>query len=193
MLTEFTNASPSLNVLKVCSAEQCYRSEIGVYIRHVDTMEAILYIQKSIFISCFYRGSDSVLSPDHQHTVDFVMENINAIFFNWSCISRFQFPEAWSSLRIKARCMPHYDDVIMGVMASQITSLTIVYSTVYSGADQSTHQSSASLAFVWGIHRGPVNSPHKWPATRIMFPFDDVIMLLLKSDSGWSTNPAKTG
>ena len=61
-------------------------------------------------------------------------------------------------------------------MASEITSLTIVYSTVYSDADQSRHQSSASLAFVWGIHRGPVNSPHKWPVTRKMFPFDDVIM-----------------
>ena len=60
---------------------------------------------------------------------------------------------------------------------SQITSLTIVYLTVYSGAYQSKHQSSASLAFVWGIHRGPVNSPHKWPVTRKMFPFDDVIML----------------
>ena len=70
----------------------------------------------------------------------------------------------------------HYDDVIMGTIASQITSLTIVYSTVYSGADQSKHQSSASLAFVWGIHRGPVNSTHKWPVTRKMFPFDDVIM-----------------
>ena len=70
----------------------------------------------------------------------------------------------------------HYDDVIMSTIASQITSLTIVYSTVYSGADQSKHQSSASLAFVWGIHRGPVNSPHKWPVTRKMFPFDDVIM-----------------
>ena len=64
----------------------------------------------------------------------------------------------------------------MGAIASQITSLTIVYSTVYSGADQSKHQSSASLAFVWGIHRGPVNSPHKWSVTRKMFPFDDVIM-----------------
>ena len=70
----------------------------------------------------------------------------------------------------------HYDDVIMGAIASQITSLTIVYSTVYSGADQSKNQSPASLAFVWGIHRGPVNSPHKWPVTRKMFPFDDVIM-----------------
>ena len=71
---------------------------------------------------------------------------------------------------------PHYDDVIMTTMASQITSLTIVYSTVYSGADQRKHQSSASLAIVRGIHRWPVNSPHKWPVTRKMFPFDDVIM-----------------
>ena len=68
----------------------------------------------------------------------------------------------------------------MGAIASQITSLTIVYSTVYSGADQSKHQSSASLAFLWGIHRGPVNSPHKWPVTRKMFPFDDVIMHYFK-------------
>ena len=70
----------------------------------------------------------------------------------------------------------HYCDAIMGTVASQITSLTIVYSTVYSDADQSKHQSSASLAFVWGIHRGPVNSPHKWPVTRKMLPFVDVIM-----------------
>ena len=64
----------------------------------------------------------------------------------------------------------------MGAIASLITSLTIVYSTVYSDADQRKHQSSASLAFVWGIHLGPVNSPHKWPVRRKMFPFDDVIM-----------------
>ena len=64
----------------------------------------------------------------------------------------------------------------MSAMASQINSLTIVYSIVYSGADQRKHQSTASLAFVWGIHRWPVNSPHKGPVTRKMFPFDDVIM-----------------
>ena len=63
----------------------------------------------------------------------------------------------------------------MGAMASQIINLTIVYSTVYSGADQRMQQSSVSLAFVWGIHRWSVNSPHKWPVTRKMFPFDDVI------------------
>ena len=63
----------------------------------------------------------------------------------------------------------------MGAIVSQINSLTIIYSIVYSDADQRKHQSSASLAFVRGIHRGPVNFPHKWPVTRKMFPFDDVI------------------
>ena len=64
---------------------------------------------------------------------------------------------------LRSKHVSHYDDVIMGVMASQITSLTIVYSTVYSDAVQRKHQSSASLAFVRGIPRSPVNSPHKWP------------------------------
>ena len=70
----------------------------------------------------------------------------------------------------------HYNDVIMGMIASQITSLTIVYSIIYSEADQRKHQSSVSLAIVWGIHRQPVNSPHKWPVMWKMFAFDDVIM-----------------
>ena len=74
----------------------------------------------------------------------------------------------------------HYIDVIMGTMACQITSLTIVYPIVYSGAGQSKHQSFASLAFVGGIHRGPVNPPHKRPVTRKMLPFDDVIMKCLE-------------
>ena len=73
--------------------------------------------------------------------------------------------------------LKHCNDVIMTTVASQITSLMVVYWTVYSGTDQCKHQSSASLAFVWGIHRGPVNSVHKWPVTWKMFPFDDVIML----------------
>ena len=71
----------------------------------------------------------------------------------------------------------HYSDVIMDTIASQITSLTIVYSIIYSCADQRKHQSSASLAFVRGIHRSTVKSPHKGPVTRKLFPFDDVIMI----------------
>ena len=70
----------------------------------------------------------------------------------------------------------------MGAMLSQITSLTIVYATVYLDADRRKHQSSASLAFVWRIYRWPVNSPHKWPVTREMVPFDDVIILIIYPD-----------
>ena len=70
----------------------------------------------------------------------------------------------------------HYNDVIMGVIASQITSLTIVYSIVYSDADQRKHQSSALLVFVRGIHRDRWIPRKKGPVTRKMFPFDDVIM-----------------
>ena len=65
----------------------------------------------------------------------------------------------------------------MGGMVSQITSLTIVYSTIYSGADQRKHQSSASLAFVRVIHRWLVNSPHKGQVMQKMFPFDDIILI----------------
>ena len=71
---------------------------------------------------------------------------------------------------------------------TQITSPTIVYSTVYSDTDQRKHQSSTSLAFVRGIHRGSVNSPHKWPVTRKMSPFDDVIMGILIPLFPWSVN-----
>ena len=63
----------------------------------------------------------------------------------------------------------HYSDIIMSAMASKITSLMIVYSTIYSGTDQRKHQSSASLAFVGGIHRWAVNSPPKGPVTRKCF------------------------
>ena len=72
--------------------------------------------------------------------------------------------------------LAHYSDVIISATASQITGVSIVYSTICSGADQWNHQSSASLAFVRWIHRWPVNSPHKGPVTRKKIPFDDVIM-----------------
>ena len=77
-------------------------------------------------------------------------------------------------------------DVIMSVMASQITSISIVYWTVCSGADQRKHQSSASLAYVRGIHQSLVDSPHKGPVMWKMFPFDDIIML-------WSTELWQSG
>ena len=86
------------------------------------------------------------------------------------------WPQKQISIKYEKKSIFHYSDVKMGAVASQITSLTIVYSTTYSGADYGKHQSSASLAFVRGINRWPENSPHKWPVMRKMFPFDDVIM-----------------
>ena len=91
-----------------------------------------------------------------------------------------QYSPVNSNHKVRIELLPnncfHYCDVIMGAMASQISSLTIVNSTIHSGSDQRKQQSSTSLAFVRGFHRWPVNSPHKWPVTRKMFPFDDVIM-----------------
>ena len=79
----------------------------------------------------------------------------------------------WNS---QHKSFSYYSDVIMGAIASQITSLMIVYSTVYSDEDQRKHQSSTSLAFVRGIHQWLVNSLHKGPVMWKMFPFDDIIM-----------------
>ena len=87
--------------------------------------------------------------------------------------------QPWNNMLV----IPYYSDVIMDAIASQITRLIIVNSTVYSSVDQRKHQSSASLAFVWGIHLWPVNSPHKWPVTRKMFPFDDIIIPYVKSSN----------
>ena len=94
----------------------------------------------------------------------------------------FSFVNSFCNFGWPRRCQTnwiHYSDVIMNSMASQITGISMVCSTVCSGADQRKHQSSASLAFVRGIHRWPVNSPHKRAVTRKMFPFDDVIVKVL--------------
>ena len=80
------------------------------------------------------------------------------------------------NLEAAGLCIEYYGDVIMTAMASQITSVSIVSSAVCPGVNQRKHQSSASVAFVRGIHRWPVNSPHKGPVKRKIFPFDDVIM-----------------
>ena len=101
-------------------------------------------------------------------TLNFV--SITCLFFASMTIWHFPVKEIHHNLPSKhwdspVGCPSHYSDVILDEMASHITSLTIVYSTVYTATDQRKHQSSASLAFVQGIHQGPVNSPHKWPVT----------------------------
>ena len=101
---------------------------------------------------------------------------------------------AWHDDVIKWNHFPRYWPFVTGngnglrllrktpIQTGRWIDLTIVYSSVYSGAGHRKHQSPASLAFVQGIHRWPVNSPHKRPVTRKSFPFDDVIMVPISVD-----------
>ena len=104
---------------------------------------------------------------------NFVLASTCVYLFIQMPIPYIRATQSWASAVLD---VTRYNDTIMTAMTSHITSLTIVCSTVYSGADQRKHQSSASLAFVRGIHLWPVNSPHKGPITRKMIPFDDVVM-----------------
>ena len=83
---------------------------------------------------------------------------------------------AWKYISIYKQLFQPPAHVYISFSCIHFTSLTVVYSTVYWRSDQRTHQSSTSLAFLRGMHRWPVTSPHKWPVTRKMFPFHDVIM-----------------
>ena len=101
-------------------------------------------------------------------------ENKSTVYEIVTIVASRQLPAESTSHWLKKKT--YYNDVIMSAMASQITSLRIVHSTVYSRCRSGKHQSSASLAIVREIHWWPVNSPHKGPVTRKMFSFDDVIM-----------------
>ena len=134
-------------------------------------------IKLQLFVRVLVQDNTNALNNCHFVKKIYFLELNNVITFiivsqHWDCIGGSNLP-TW-----------HYTDVIIGAITSQITSFTIVYSIVYSDADQRKHQSSASLAFVRGIHRGPVNSPYRLPVTRKMFPFDDVIM-----GRQWSSYP----
>ena len=71
----------------------------------------------------------------------------------------------------------HHHEITTSAMMSQITGIWTVCSLVCSGAHQRNHQSSVLLTFVRGIHQWLVDSPHKGPVTRKMFPFDYIIMI----------------
>ena len=113
----------------------------------------------------------SVSGEDHLCTRNCKM----SVFYNSSCCGRPYWPRGNLS---QCCTITSIDNPLQWCHNGRggVSRLTIVYSTVYSGGDQRKHQSSASLAFVLGIHRGPVNSQHKWPVTRKMAPFDDVII-----------------
>ena len=116
-----------------------------------------------LIVDAWYTAIKNVFTPDWSLHMDYGNKFMKLLFI--SCVSPHQYVKATEINEMKLEC---YE---------------LVYITVYSGSDQRKHQSAASLAFVWGIHRWPVNSPHKEPVTRKMFPFDDVIM--------WRTVPTK--
>ena len=98
---------------------------------------------------------------------------------NWLNFNR-KITDGWTEMTMRNILSTlNQSDVITSEMASQIVGVSIVCSTVCSGADQMKHQRFASLAFVREIHLSPVDSPNKGTLTRKMFPFDDVIMLSL--------------
>ena len=132
---------------------------------------------------CGWNKMGSVLQTTSSN--DFCTENISILiqfrlvvvphgpFDRISALAQVMVWHFWPSHRrtfASTGINEHYSDVIMSAMASQITSVSIVYSSVCSGADHRKHQSSASRVFVRGIHRWPVNSPHKGPVTRKVFP-----------------------
>ena len=102
-------------------------------------------------ISVFYSLEDRYLNQAHCYHAD---DGKCFLYPVDTCLGRSFYPNPgwvrWYWIYVASH---HYGDVIMSVIASLITSLTIVYTSVYSGAGQRKHQSSASLAFVWGIHR----------------------------------------
>ena len=140
---------------------------------HLKNLNLIVFVKPvpfSLFVftlSCFCHDNKSYLNLKqklqkmYESFVD-CWQNISASF-----VSLFSAKNAL-----------HYSDVIMSAMVSKITSASIAYSTVCSGAEQRKHQSSTSLAFVRGIHWWPVNSLHKGLVTQKMFPFDYVIMYM---------------
>ena len=102
---------------------------------------------------------------------------------NFTYLVRGPCPLQWQAMLapstmqlIEAMWCMHYSDVIKGAIASQITSLPIVYLIVYSGTSQMKISKLRVTGLCAGNSPSPVNSPHKGPVTRKMFPLDDVIM-----------------
>ena len=128
---------------------------------------------KKITMNRFVYNSGDIVPPGDKCCIC-LFSSVFFVEFNTKCYEKFSLFIIYQNRYVRNQWtqnfdLYHYCDVIMGAVASQITSLMIVYSSVHSDADQRKHQSSASLAFVRGIHRWPVNSPHKWPVTRKCF------------------------
>ena len=139
-----------------------------------DLIGAFLVLLYILYVSCMFLRAicDYTLRRDHKKASNGSLAQFLCKYIHNGCFVH--------NCTIIKSCSWHYSDVITTTMVSQITSVSMVYSTVYSGVDQRKYQSSTSLALVRGIHWWPVNSQHKWPVMRKKFPSDDVFMIMQK-------------
>ena len=116
---------------------------------HLKSLETQLYVQQLVQAT-----SKAHTSASHHWA-----------FFEGNPLVTGGFPHKRPVMWKTSLCLYHYSDIAMIAMASQMTGISAVCLAICSSAHQEKHQSSTSLAFVQGIHRGPVNSLHKWPVT----------------------------
>ena len=139
------------------------RDTVVVYCFNIsETVTFTKNVSKSLIMYNCYRKYWRWIASNHRvkgHKVNMFYRE-NCLFSPRALVRGIPVGGEFASENINTLGMQHID-VIMSAMASQITSLTIIYSSFYSGVDQRKHHSSVSLAFVRGIHRWPVNSPHK--------------------------------
>ena len=138
---------------------------------HFATPLSVLFFSEEYFNGLFYTKTNMMKSL--RVMKHFVRSATLRGWYQNKTLSDTEFPKT-PYKAINSRT--HYNDVIMNMMASQITCLTIVYSTVYSRRRSRKTSKLGVTGLCGGIHRWPVNSPHKGPVRREMFPFDDVIM-----------------
>ena len=159
-------------ILRISNTKLIYWRPIAAALSWVDTCQMWMR----------YRGNDIYQSRNipNERIFNNSHQSNHAVFNATVQLEPFCKP-----LALRQHSFITITSVIMSPMASQITSFTIVFSTVYSRADQRKYQSSASLVFVRGSHRWPVISSHNGSVTRKMFPFDDVIMFDWKLNCIW--------
>ena len=137
-------------------------------------------------LSCEFRGVSGCLLFSSLVSVSCALHL--ALLYNSSHITTQPLKTMSESDRevCKVAFSCYNSDIIMSAMTSQIAGVSIVCSTICSGAHQkkNKHRSSTSLTVVRGIHRCPMDSPYKGPVTRKMLLFDDVVMLLMGSSRG---------
>ena len=130
------------------------------YFAHVTTVRLSWRVQNIVVIGCVYFTLEC-FEFSSNFEFDRNMLSGTGAWFLFLLLHFFMIYVTSDAKVALNYIMSHYNDVIMSAMTFQITSASIVYSTVCSAADQSKHQSSASMAFVRGIHRRPVDSSHK--------------------------------